>query len=83
MTESSYGVPNFPVSGGSLSHDSFNTNSTERYGNLLHQSFTKKIRGDLIQLFNYIYSVSPRFTLVNKIVQVIRVLQFLGPSLLV
>ena len=83
MTESSYGVPNFPVSGGSLSHDSFNTNSTERYGNLLHQSFTKKIRGDLIQLFNYIYSVSPRFTLVHKIVQVIRVLQFLGPSLLV
>ena len=83
MTDSSYGAQNLPVSNGSLTHDSFNSNSFERYGDLLHQSFIKKFRGDLIQLFNYVYSVSPRFTFIHHLMDVLRILQFLGPSLLV
>ena len=83
MTDSSYGIQNLPVSSGSLTHDSFNSNSFERYGNLLHQSFIKKFRGELIQLFNYVYGVSPRYTFIHHLMDVIRILQFLCPSLLV
>ena len=83
MTDSSFAIQNLPVSSGSLTHDSFNSNTFERYGDLLHQSFIKKIRSDLIQLFNYVFSVSPRFTFIHHLMDVLRTLQFLFPSLLV
>ena len=76
------GIPsNFPSSS-SHSFDSVNSNAALKFYGLKKKNYFKLFRKQMTQLASYIYSVSPPFRIVHKIMAAIQILQFLLPCLI-
>ena len=60
---------------------SFGMSETGKYGGLVEQTYYRKVRNNLFQLIHYVYSVSPRWLPMHAVVSVLRLVQFLGPAL--
>ena len=47
----------------------------------MEQTYYRKVRNNLFQLVHYVYSVSPRWLPMHAIISIFRLVQFLGPAL--
>lgn len=60
---------------------SMNSNRSMKYGGLVHRSLYKQTKDVLVDLINYVYTVSPRMELVHLVISFFRVMQLIGPAL--